>query len=202
MGTSDAIIYLADNRSRIENPTFRSLRTLNQPFHNLITISDETIAPGTVIDYDINCAVLIPLVGDISTGYELSPGQAQLVSGLVSVTNKFEKELVNYLMLSFNDDIKDTYDTAVFDLFSDGNKVLSLFPTIYIGRYDGRKDDIFRIDDRAKGVFVFVIEGVFEVQDRLLHSRDGLALSNIKEVEFEALSNDAIILLIEVGVDL
>ena len=45
-------------------------------------------------------------------------------------------------------------------------------------------------------VFAFVIDGVFEVQDRLLHARDGLALSNFKAIDFEALSNESVILLI------
>jgi len=46
-------------------------------------------------------------------------------------------------------------------------------------------------------VYVFVIEGAFEVQNRLLHARDGLSLSSATEVEFEALSNDAMLLILE-----
>lgn len=42
-----------------------------------------------------------------------------------------------------------------------------------------------------------MIEGVFEVQGTLLHARDGLAIWEAEEVEMEALSNDAIIFLIE-----
>jgi len=36
------------------------------------------------------------------------------------------------------------------------------------------------------------------VQHRLLHARDGLVLWDAKEIEMEALSNDAIILLLEI----
>ena len=42
-----------------------------------------------------------------------------------------------------------------------------------------------------------MIQGAFEVQHRLLKSRDALALWNVVEVEIEALSNEAIIVLIE-----
>lgn len=42
-----------------------------------------------------------------------------------------------------------------------------------------------------------MLEGAFEVQGTLLHARDGLALWETDEVEMEALSNDAIILLVE-----
>ena len=47
--------------------------------------------------------------------------------------------------------------------------------------------------------FVFIIEGAFEVQNRLLEARDGLSLWNLSKLEFEALSNDAILMIIEVG---
>lgn len=47
-------------------------------------------------------------------------------------------------------------------------------------------------------VFVYILSGVFEVQNRLLHMRDGLSLRNLEEVEFEALAQDSVILLAEV----
>ena len=47
------------------------------------------------------------------------------------------------------------------------------------------------------GLFVFVIEGAFEVQYRLLHPRDRLVLWEADTIEWEALSNDAVILVIE-----
>jgi quercetin 2,3-dioxygenase len=42
-----------------------------------------------------------------------------------------------------------------------------------------------------------VLQGAFEVQYKLMETRDGLALWNAKEIEIEALSNEAIIMLIE-----
>ena len=66
-----------------------------------------------------------------------------------------------------------------------------------MGKYDGRREGVFKLTKDTHTVFAFVIEGAFEVQNRLLHARDGLGLWNLDEVEFEALSNEAIILLIE-----
>jgi len=43
------------------------------------------------------------------------------------------------------------------------------------------------------------LEGAFEVEGRLLHARDGLALWETEKVELEALSNDAIILVMEIS---
>jgi hypothetical protein len=67
----------------------------------------------------------------------------------------------------------------------------------HIGKFDGRKEGTHIVTDAGKGIFVFVIEGAFEVQNRLLQLRDGLALWNTASIEFEALSNDAILLLLE-----
>ena len=49
------------------------------------------------------------------------------------------------------------------------------------------------------GAVKTVIEGAFEVHGRLLHARDGLALWDTSIAEIEALSNDAIILLVELS---
>jgi redox-sensitive bicupin YhaK (pirin superfamily) len=67
---------------------------------------------------------------------------------------------------------------------------------LFIGQYDGRAEGIFTSWNPNHSAFIFVIEGAFEVQNRLLERRDGLALRNAEMVEFEALSNGAIVLII------
>ena len=42
-----------------------------------------------------------------------------------------------------------------------------------------------------------MIAGAFEAEGRLLYERDGLALFDTNKIEMEALSNDAMMLLIE-----
>jgi hypothetical protein len=44
---------------------------------------------------------------------------------------------------------------------------------------------------------IFVLNGAFEAKGCLLHERDGLALWDTNEIEMEALSNDAMMLVIE-----
>jgi len=75
----------------------------------------------------------------------------------------------------------------------------------FIGKYDGRNDGIYQLKavenkQLANGIFVFILSGAFDVQNRFLHARDGLALSDLQDelIEFEALSNDAILLLMEI----
>ena len=69
--------------------------------------------------------------------------------------------------------------------------------TVSIGKFSGRGETIYKLPNRNSGLFAFVIEGAFEVEGRLLHARDGLTLWETEEAEMEALSNDAIVLLIE-----
>ena len=99
-----------------------------------------------------------------------------------------------------------------FDINADKNKLIELFPASsattsssnrsygrqFIGKFAGREEIVHTIASPCNGLFVFVIEGAFEVQYRLLHARDGLALWDLQEVEFEALSNDAIVLVVEI----
>jgi redox-sensitive bicupin YhaK (pirin superfamily) len=64
----------------------------------------------------------------------------------------------------------------------------------------GRQEAIYHKKNPKTGVFIFVIQGELEVQYRLMHEGDGLALWEVDEVEFEALSNNAILLILEVPI--
>ena len=61
---------------------------------------------------------------------------------------------------------------------------------MYTGKFSGRQEGQLAVDERSV-VHVFVLEGAFEFQNRLLQPRDALTLSGINNVEFEALSNEA-----------
>lgn len=68
---------------------------------------------------------------------------------------------------------------------------------ITLGNFGGRKEAVYKPACAQNGLFFFVLQGVFEVQHRLLESKDGLALWELEEAEMEALSNDALVLIIE-----
>jgi hypothetical protein len=46
-------------------------------------------------------------------------------------------------------------------------------------------------------LYTQLLAGVFELEDRLLHKKDGLALWAAVEAELEALSNNALVLVLE-----
>jgi redox-sensitive bicupin YhaK (pirin superfamily) len=193
-----------------------------QPFGSLQVFNEDTLAPGKSIKMVVEEnteVIIIPLVGTLTfkntTGNEVTidPGQLQLFSAATQmnyeITNPFEKdELVNFLQIwLYKNEGVFTAHTHQFDfdlsLTNHLHKVL--YPAnlhqkayCYIGKYEGRKKDDYVLKNKNNGVFAFVIEGVFEVQDRLLHAKDGLAIWDADEIDFEALSNGAILLLLEV----
>jgi hypothetical protein len=158
------------------------------------------------IQTDMACAVLLlPLVGGVElttkegvkfveageVGYIfLWPGEQ------LSVENPYEAELVNYLEVWFSGSTSSIQNSwEKFNLENPKNTLTSLLTTGWIGKYDGRYDDTLVLA-KPTNCFVFVINGVFEVQNRLLEPRDSVVLLETQEVEFEALANDSILLII------
>ncbi len=65
-----------------------------------------------------------------------------------------------------------------------------------LGRFMGRHETVYKVAP-GHSLFAFIIAGVFELEGRLLHEKDGLALWDVAEVELEALSNHALVLALE-----
>ncbi|SFE77552.1 hypothetical protein SAMN05216167_11965 [Spirosoma endophyticum] len=193
------------------------------PFGALQVLNDDTLTAGNRIRMQVESTtdvVILPIVGgleyksSLGDGF-LEAGQAQLFSLASSmdyeIINPYETDLINFIQIWLTNNSSDFTPglrQTRFDL-SDKNKLLPAFSINenalrsrgFIGKFDGREDGIYKLENpETNGVFVFVLNGVFEVQDRLLHERDGLSLMNVQEpaVEFEALSNDAILLLLEI----
>lgn len=66
-----------------------------------------------------------------------------------------------------------------------------------LGRFAGRAEAVYGLHSATARFFAFVLAGAFEVEGRLLHAHDGLALWDAPAVELEALSNDALVLVLE-----
>ncbi|MGQ3088123.1 pirin family protein, partial [Flavobacterium sp.] len=155
--------------------------------------------------------IIIPLVGALEYDLEgdepqaIIPGEAWILPSAdssVCVRNPYDDELINFLYLAFSAPLSATIPVVEIKL-EEGN-VLHPFAGnfggvfCYMGIYDCRKEDIYKVRRPGHGIFVFVINGAFEVSGRLLEERDGLAMWNVEETDFESLSNNAILLVIEV----
>jgi redox-sensitive bicupin YhaK (pirin superfamily) len=192
------------------------------PFGKLEVLNDETLAGESTVSHiaeEFSSTLLIPLVGKVKYAVDHVPygsseaGQMHLISAppssIVEIANPYEKELVNFLHLQiitgersphvlvrkFDFDIDTVKNTLLH--FEPVSTSEASFPRITIGKFEGRQEAELTLKDAAKGAFVFVIEGAFEVENRLLQSRDGLAIRKTETVELEALSNGALILFVE-----
>ncbi|MBS1563224.1 MAG: pirin family protein [Bacteroidetes bacterium] len=154
-------------------------------------------------------------------------GQAQrLFSGKgtrFTITNPYEDTPVRYVQLwikkqsgaqgvahrSFSFSLEDANKNLLVEAFSDADGLTDGVsfdgPACsfkgFLAKFDGRAEAVHRLSAPHHGLFAFVLQGAFECQYRLLHAGDGLALWEIPdaEVEMEALSPDAIMLLIELS---
>jgi len=68
-----------------------------------------------------------------------------------------------------------------------------------MGQFDCRAEATLLVSKPGNALFAYAIEDEFEVQYRLMHARDGLVLWDLDETGLEALSNNAIIMLIEIA---
>ncbi|WP_421797989.1 hypothetical protein [Haliscomenobacter sp.] len=226
MDKSSATIYLAEQRGITQaDQSFRSWHTFNygdyQNPHReapgaLRAFNEDTLAGGQRMVHQAAEAVdilLLPLVGGITVAVDNGKSQQYVEAGsLLSlhlsagdkyiVENPFEVDLVSYLHLVIR---RTTLKTGLalhpFDLGQHSNRLLKLAEgaksyQCLIGQFDGRSELNQALDGTFKHSYVFIIDGVFEVQNRLLHARDGLFLSQIQEFDFEALANNSIVLLL------
>jgi redox-sensitive bicupin YhaK (pirin superfamily) len=166
--------------------------------------------------------ILLPVVGGLEYTRILSdgtlmanflePGQAvglSVEAGMTyTVSNPYETETINFLQLWLTNVSGSSAPASKligFDL-TVRNTLLPLIEhpgnRVFIGQYSGREEGEYVVKSAVgtPRIFIFILQGSFEVANRLLHERDGLSLSidDGYVLEFEALSNDAILILLEV----
>lgn len=188
-----------------------------KPFGSLKVLNEVILAPQQSITRFINSntnVIILPLFGGIEFKDNIGNEEFLHVEQFgiltvdeeltVEIHNPYEKENVSYLEFEFQMEkqhFKNNFQHYKFDL-SSHNKLNSLFEIEdtfgFIGIYDGRKEGTFTLKNTNNGVFVFVINGAFEIENRLLEAKDGLAISKTETIEWESLSQNAMLLVIEV----
>ncbi|PLK43725.1 hypothetical protein [Emticicia sp. TH156] len=211
-------IFLSEKRELSIINNYRSFSSIKEvACGNLIKFDDDTLKGGADVKITAsqNCkVVIIPIVGAIeltdATGKNIliDAGGAYIFSiskgETYTIKNIYAEEMVNFVQIhQTNNGLKTPPKEVSFDLDFARNTLLPVGNGVHIGKYEGRSEDTFQLYGTIKSVFGFVVEGAFEFQNRLLETRDALliTLNNANEklqIEFEALSNNAIIIIIEV----
>ena len=207
-----ARIFLSTERQAMQTETYRSYSSLQhiEQFGNLRSFEEITLAEEartTVQKQEDVICVIIPLVGTIHFENNqddslLNPGQALFCVEETVITNPYSDALVNFLKLKFYSSSASAAAITCFDIDSQKNKLVNIsedqrLPQISIGKFDGRSELLHTLRSKDSGVFIHVITGAFEVQYRLLEAKDSLAIWESDTLDVEALSNEAIILLME-----
>jgi hypothetical protein len=222
---SPAQIFLSGQRRKRQSGVHRSFSTFSYGAHEnthkfnlskLFVLNDEELAGSGSVNIRIRQAsymLLLPITGDLEVSSAeggkttVNVGELKVLSlprqSSVVLSNPFPDDTINYLQLCIkvekNLDLSALYS---FDLDADNNQLIRLCApmttfSVSIGRFKGRTEGLYRLRNTYSRLFCFVISGAFEVEHRLLQMRDGLSLSAIDAAEFEALSEDAVLLLVE-----
>ncbi|GAB3935494.1 pirin family protein [Mucilaginibacter myungsuensis] len=214
-------IHLADQRGVTEQGGLTRWSTLNygdyqeaerKPFGKLLTLNDELFAPSHSQTYQPkqnSFVVIVPITGEVGiNGDAIDVGQVYQryieARGDIKLSNPYTDEQINFLYLEFQADgsVDRSAQILEFDLDGKQNQLVPItidddLPfSMHIGMFDGRADAIYQLKNTGGLFYAFVIAGAFELQGRLMHQRDGLALWDLTEADMEALSNNAVVLVI------
>ena len=192
------------------------------PFGLLTALNDETLAAQQSIERKLSggtLVMLLPLVG--ATECHLSGNDPQIVvpgeaftyyrheEGSIAIKNPYEESAINFLYLTFsNAFLSDILFPQGFFISGSNLTKKNVFHKLFeviqngfsaqIAIFNTRSENTYHISNKSNGVFAFVVSGTFEIKGKLLEERDGLALWDSAEIDMQALSENAIMLLIEV----
>lgn len=152
--------------------------------------------------------LIIPFIGDIEliTGDErkiIEENQVIFFSAVgqidYEISNPYSNDTINFYEVLINHQVFALDESLVsVDIQKLPNQLLSISDSIKIGQYESRKEDNYYLSKVNNCVLIYIIAGAFEVKNRLLRPHDSLLLWNTQFLDFEALINDSVILIIEI----
>lgn len=213
-------IYPALNRQATHVPGRKSRHTFDNRlskdwhaphFEALIALDDETLAPGNTASLTSSLStttIILPVEGAIEITRQaktltVEVGSLAIINSaceeVIALRNCYEAAWVNFIILQFGNaqNAVDEMRFCDFDIVTNINHLITLdhiVPSIaiHLGHYQGRMNGSLTLTSDSN-VFAFVIDGVCEINDRLLEARDGLAIRCCRDVQFESLTADAIV---------
>jgi hypothetical protein len=152
--------------------------------------------------------ILIPIVGAIDFFSDHQNGfvhsnQLQAINiekgQSIEFKNPYEEALISFLLI----ELEGLTNKKIVDFnLSETNKLSTVLNSnewkISFGIFHSREESIYKLTSNKNGVFAFVVNGAFEFQNRLLEDKDALSIWDINEIEFESLTHNSLILIIEV----
>jgi hypothetical protein len=96
--------------------------------------------------------------------------------------------------------------TCDFDLHSDTRPLVPLIGPLstnsheifFLAKFRGRQELTYKVRNKTNGIFIYEIDGTSEVHERLLLPGDALSIKGTDIIELEALTHEAIVLIMEI----
>jgi quercetin 2,3-dioxygenase len=221
---SQGKIFLSNQRGITENDLIKRHSTFNfdsffnpakEPIGELYALHDDVLAPNASINLytrEKGFVLIVPLTGHINyfrengNKTEIHIGNAMIAflekNSFIRLQNPYEEELINYLMIGIKTDQVRANEEEILSIdISNLNQLHTITATtipfkVSFGRFSGSGESEYPINP-LNTLYAFVLAGGFEMDGRLLQERDGIALWGTKSIAMEALSNNAMLLLIE-----
>lgn len=202
----------ADRRTVIQTADSQTYRTT---FEQQARFDDIFMLPGTSLRPDTagltGQLLVLPIVGGAllttvqETDRALLPGCIYTIPAAdarsFTLTNPFEQETVNLLLLQapVPTAISDTVQEFLLPLTTKNVLITTENQALpaRVGLYDSRVKDTIPTSNPSSFSLCYVINGSFEIEDRLVEHRDALLFWETPEIDFEALSETAILFCLE-----
>lgn len=227
MQSNPGKIYLADQRGLTETSVLRRYSTFNfekyynehkEPFGDLFLCNDESVVGGKITFFlckEDSLQIFMPITGGIdlvANGKEFAveTGQVQVLNmgkgEVLEISNPYQNDIVNYIQFGIKTGMfLMRASEMLFDFDLEKNHLIEIIANpklpfkLSAGIFAAREEVIYKMQSPNHQFYTFIIDGAFEIEGRLMHARDGLALWDIGQVKLEALSNNAIVLVLEIG---
>lgn len=224
--TKGAKIYLAEERGHTETEWFRSYNSFNfgnyynehkLPVKRLYVCNEDTLAGGHHISLTAETAtilLLLPVVGTLEFKQPVTNTRLVNAGELLEIAlnpgdnfeihNPYEDELISYIQFWIKTEkpVTGIANLHSFDINAFKNQLVHVpsHQPFCIVKLEGRNELLYT-PACSNSIFAFVIQGAFEIEGILLHAGDAVSFTNYTQAEMEALSNDAIIVLMELQGD-
>jgi len=197
-----------------------------EPFGNLYTFNEESLAGSQFLNFTVEQAsyiIILPIAGAlhcIDSSGNISEVDVEEILVIevpdntsYKIVNPYENDVISLLQIWIK--AKEPVNSVSTHLFefnfnSIQNKLRKIVSEkrenatgnefnffLSLGQFAGRQEEIYSLKEKESLCFAFVLSGAFEVEGRLLHENDGLALWETESFELEALSNNALVLVLE-----
>jgi len=204
-------IILSDMQPHTQTPTFHKTHIWEKgetQNYELEYVEKVLLLPNCTFSLPVSSVhsiLIIPYIGDLYVEntrigqkcieeHQTFSLQANLYS---EILNPYQDEMVTFFIAKYSNVLAEELNDISIQVSK--NELLPIPASSWIGQFEGRQKGEVSLSNNHKDILVYVVDGAFEVQDRLLHSEDALLLNSVDVVDFEALSNQAILLIFELA---